>query len=112
MKAEYYFHLDEEARAYRIIGLAARMCFEMGLHRREVLTKNFVSENDCSWAVRLFWSIYVLDRRWSFGTGMPFAIQDSDIDASLPEPVRLYSLRLNMTRLADHPNRTKEHLTW
>ncbi|KAL9119438.1 MAG: hypothetical protein Q9187_004008 [Circinaria calcarea] len=84
--AEYYFHLDEEARAYRIIGLAARMCFEMGLHRREVLTRNFVSENDCSWAVRLFWSIYVLDRRWSFGTGMPFGIQDSDIDASLPEP--------------------------
>ena len=34
----------------------------------------------------LFWSIYVLDRRWSLGTGMPFALQDADIDVSLPKP--------------------------
>jgi hypothetical protein len=34
----------------------------------------------------LFWSIYVLDRRWSFGTGMPFALQDSDIDPLLQKP--------------------------
>lgn len=36
--------------------------------------------------LRLFWSIYVLDMRWSFGTGMPFALEDSDIDPWLPEP--------------------------
>lgn len=111
MEAEYYFHLDEEAQAYRIIGLVARMCFEMGLHRREILAKSFVSENNCFWAVRLFWSIYVLDRRWSFGTGMPFAIQDSDIDSSLPEPVRQYILGPNAARVADIPRRTKGHLT-
>jgi hypothetical protein len=29
----------------------------------------------------------VLDRRWSFGTGMPFALQDTDIDPDLPKPV-------------------------
>ena len=63
------------------------MCFEMGLHRREVLIKTFRSGDDYSWGVKLFWSIYILDRRWSFGTGMPFAIQDADIDPLLPEPV-------------------------
>lgn len=26
-----------------------------------------------------YWSVYTLDRRWSFGTGLPFAVQDSDI---------------------------------
>lgn len=36
----------------------------------------------------LFWAVYNLDRRWSFGTGMPFAMQDSDIDPLLPKPVR------------------------
>ena len=36
--------------------------------------------------LRLFWSIYVLDMRWSFGTGMPFSLEDSDIDPWLPEP--------------------------
>ena len=47
----------------------------------------FPNEEERSWAIKLFWSIYVLDRRWSFGTGMPFALQDTDIDPQLPEPV-------------------------
>lgn len=40
-------------------------------------------------AIKLFWSIYVLDRRWSFSTGMSFAFQDSDLDPKLPNPVGL-----------------------
>ncbi|MCJ1243721.1 hypothetical protein MMC30_000918 [Trapelia coarctata] len=84
--AQYHFHLDQEAQAYRVIGLAARLCFEMGLHQYETLTKSFSLESDLAWAIRLFWSIYVLDRRWSFGMGMPFAIQDVDIDPALPQP--------------------------
>lgn len=36
--------------------------------------------------LRLFWSIYILDIRWSFGTGMPFSLEDTDIDPWLPEP--------------------------
>lgn len=46
----------------------------------------FPGELQCRWASRLFWCIYVLDRKWSFGTGLPFAIQDSDMDTNLPEP--------------------------
>lgn len=67
------------------------MCIELGLHRRDALFKALPDDEERSSAVNLFWSIYVLDRRWSFGTGMPFAIQDSDIDPTLPEPVRLPS---------------------
>ena len=89
-KAQYHFHVDEEAQASRIIGLAARMSCEMGLHRRDSLTKLFNTTDELARAIRLFWSIYVLDRRWSMGTNMPFAIQDSDIDPTLPEPVREY----------------------
>ena len=86
-QAEYNFQQDNEVQAYRIIGFAARLCLELGLHRRETLVKTLPNEEDRSWAVKLFWSIYVLDRRWGFGTGMPFALQDSDIDSTLPEPV-------------------------
>lgn len=57
------------------------------MHRREIITKIYADKDECSWALKIFWTIYVLDRRWSFGTGMPFAIQDADIDPSLPEPV-------------------------
>jgi regulator of sirC expression with transglutaminase-like and TPR domain len=38
-------------------------------------------------AARVFWVIYVLDRRWSFGTSLSFALVDRDIDPELPEPV-------------------------
>lgn len=57
------------------------------MHRREIITKLYPDDDDFCWALKIFWSIYVLDRRWSFGTGMPFAIQDADIDPTLPEPV-------------------------
>ncbi|MCJ1475617.1 hypothetical protein MMC13_004280 [Lambiella insularis] len=90
--AEYHFHLGDEQQAYRIIGLAARLCFEMGLHRRDSLFKNFSHKEEMRWAVRLFWSIYALDQRWSFGTGMPFAIQEADIDPLLPRPVRMLTV--------------------
>jgi hypothetical protein len=70
-----------------MIGQVARMAIECGLHRRDSFFKVVVDERERMAAIKLFWSIYVLDRRWSFGTGMPFALQDADIDPSLPEPV-------------------------
>jgi hypothetical protein len=68
------------------------MCIELGLHRRDSLFKVVTDKEERANAIKLFWSIYVLDRRWSFGTGMPFALQDADIDPSLPEPVSCTTL--------------------
>lgn len=70
------------------------MSIELGLHRRDSFFKVVTDERERIAITKLFWSIYVLDRRWSFGTGMPFAIQDSDIDPSLPEPVCNFLLSL------------------
>ena len=81
----YEFHRDNEGTAWRIIGLTARLCIELGLHRRETY-EAIQDEAERTETVLLFWSIYVLDRRWSFGTGMPFALQDGDIDPQLPKP--------------------------
>lgn len=69
--------------------MAVRGSMELGLHRQETWQKTggvFPGALEWIWASRLFWCIYVLDRRWSFGTGLPFAIQDSDMDTNLPEP--------------------------
>lgn len=73
--------------AYRLIGLAARMCLELGLHRRDAVMKSFPLEDQWNEITRIFWTVYSLDRRWSLGTGLPFVIQDEDIDPNLPEPV-------------------------
>lgn len=63
------------------------MCVELGLHRRDSMFRMITDDEERADALRLFWSIYVLDHRWSFGTGLPFALQDADIDPTLPEPV-------------------------
>jgi len=86
-KSIHQFHSDEEVLAWRTIGLATRAALEMGLHRRENQFSEFHDEQQQLWANKLFWCIYVLDRRWSFGTGLPFAFHDEDIDPDLPEPV-------------------------
>lgn len=78
--------MDEEILAWRTIGIVERMCLEKGLHRRETLNQPAITAVGKERVLRLFWSIYVLDMRWSFGTGMPFALEDSDIDPWLPEP--------------------------
>lgn len=86
-KSIYYFHCDDELLAWRTIGIAAREALEMGLHRRKSLFDNFKDPDTRRLATRVFWCVYVLDRRWSFGTSLSFALSDRDIDAGLPEPV-------------------------
>jgi len=64
----------------------------MGLHLRDPPFATFKSAQERELANRLFWCIYCLDRRWSFGTGLPFGIQEDDIDPSLPEPVSCFNV--------------------
>lgn len=86
-KSFYQFYRDEEVLAWRTIGLAARIAVELGLHLNDPPFATFRSTRERELANRLFWCIYCLDRRWSFGTGLPFGIQEEDIDPSLLEPV-------------------------
>ncbi|KAL2846642.1 hypothetical protein BJY01DRAFT_247169 [Aspergillus pseudoustus] len=81
-----YFQIGEETLAWRTIGIVERMCLEKGLHRRETLKHPTIVAAGKDRVLKLFWSVRVLDLRWSFGTGMPFGIDESDIDPWLPEP--------------------------
>ncbi|ATY60895.1 Casein kinase regulatory subunit [Cordyceps militaris] len=81
----YYFHSDDELLAWRAIGVAAREALEMGLHRKRSLYDNFTDTASRQRALRVFCCCYILDRRWSFGTSLSFALVDSDIDPTLME---------------------------
>lgn len=59
---------------------------EIGLHRKQSLIDKYADKETRSFAIQVFWVVYELDRRWSFGTSLPFALNDRDIDANLPEP--------------------------
>ncbi|KAL2852560.1 hypothetical protein BJX68DRAFT_274947 [Aspergillus pseudodeflectus] len=85
----FHSYRDDEVISWRSIGMAARGSMQLGLHRQETWLRTggiFPGELAWTFASRLFWCIYVLDRKWSFGTGLPFAIQDADMDTNLPEP--------------------------
>ncbi|KAK5937698.1 hypothetical protein PMZ80_009827 [Knufia obscura] len=98
LTATFHFQKDEETQAWRFIGIAGRQCIEMGLHRRDSLMRSFPNnQSEFAHAVRVFWVVYALDRRWSFGTGMPFSLQDSDIDPLLPEPDNTYPYLKHIT---------------
>lgn len=83
--AGYRFLSGDEVLAWRTMGLVTRLCFELGLHRREGLAM-IADPNDRRNALHTFWSAYMLDRRWSFSSGLPFSCQDDKIDPKLPFP--------------------------
>ncbi|KAJ5683370.1 Casein kinase II regulatory subunit [Penicillium macrosclerotiorum] len=85
----FHSYRDDEVISWRLTRIATSACMELGLHRQETWQRTggvFPGELAWTWAVRLYWCIYVLDRKWSFGSGLPFGIQDTDMDVNLPEP--------------------------
>jgi hypothetical protein len=63
---------------------------QMGLHRCDTWLRTggiFPGDLERSWAINLFWCIYVFDKEYSFETGLPFGMRDSDMDVTLPRPV-------------------------
>ncbi|GFP54776.1 uncharacterized transcriptional regulatory protein C530.08 [Trichoderma asperellum] len=83
--AGYRFLSNEEVLAWRVMGQVVRLCVELGIHQKRGLM-TIQNEVERKNALNSFWSAYVLDRRWAFGTGLPYAIQDDEIDPTLPLP--------------------------
>lgn len=84
--AGYRFLSNDEVLAWRVMGQVVRLCVELGIHQKRGLMK-IQDESERKNALNSFWSAYVLDRRWGFATGLPFALQDDEIDPQLPFPV-------------------------
>jgi hypothetical protein len=57
------------------------MCQELGLHKSIV--------EQAPWVLRMFWSIYVLDKRLSFMVQLPFTLHDEDIGHTIPANVSI-----------------------
>ncbi|KAF6517100.1 hypothetical protein HZS61_002661 [Fusarium oxysporum f. sp. conglutinans] len=84
--AIHSFLSGDDLQAWRLIGIPARSCLELGLHQATTYTTMFKEPLERKMAIRLFWSVHTLDRRWSFGAGLPFIIQSNDIDSNIPWP--------------------------
>ncbi|KAF2622446.1 hypothetical protein BU25DRAFT_402429 [Macroventuria anomochaeta] len=110
MLSLYFCHTEEELFAWRAIGRACRQALEMGLHRKQSLLDNFKDTEERELAVQVFWVVYELDRRWSFGTSLSFALNDRDIDTQLPEPGKAYPYLKGMVAYAKLCSRVWEAL--
>lgn len=78
----YLFRLDANERASTILAITISHLHQIGLHRQMVVSTMPIHEGEQF--RRLWWCVYVLDRRISLETGLPFMIQDVNVDAALP----------------------------
>ena len=76
------FRLDANQQASRILAMTISEAHTIGLHREKTVEKFSVFNAEMS--RRLWWSLYVLDRRIALETGEPFVIQDFNVDTALP----------------------------
>ncbi|KAI5459327.1 hypothetical protein BGZ63DRAFT_426613 [Mariannaea sp. PMI_226] len=74
----FFFLSDREIRAWRGISVVMRLIQELTCTNSEEMDAQPSSQLK-EIGEKVYWTVYTLDRRWSFGTGMPFAVQDSDI---------------------------------
>lgn len=83
---------DTSASIWHLVGIGARICFELGLHLEQKQmgrashgphqTKSVTLERELK--KRCFWCLYNLDRVVSFTLGRPVVIRDEEIDVQLP----------------------------
>ncbi|KAL2114031.1 hypothetical protein VUR80DRAFT_1327 [Thermomyces stellatus] len=92
---------DTSTSVWHLIGVAARTCLEMGLHRGSTYAlpddgggqegggdrdaSRSVAREEMETRKRCFWSLVALDRITSLALGRPLAIQLEDIDVDFPD---------------------------
>ncbi|KIM92628.1 hypothetical protein OIDMADRAFT_185085 [Oidiodendron maius Zn] len=89
--AMYHFLRDVLRLASRTVAMAARLALEFGLNRREIIKTTISGKESQERAETVVWSIFVLDRVFSFPAGLPPHFSDDIID--LPKPANLPYLR-------------------
>ncbi|KAJ5766237.1 Fungal specific transcription factor [Penicillium nucicola] len=85
---------DTSSSMWHIVGIASRMCLELGLHREQVYkVPRGTGSSDTSQQLiahevrrRCFWCVVAMDRVVSITLGRPLAIHLQDADVALPDP--------------------------
>lgn len=83
LQAFYSTTLNRRNTAYTYIGLALRLSIMLGLHRK-IPANSSLSPPEKEHRIRVWWTVYTLDRLMSSKVGLPTMIQDTEIDAQIP----------------------------
>ncbi|ODM17062.1 hypothetical protein SI65_07461 [Aspergillus cristatus] len=98
----YLFRLDANESAEKVLALAVTHSHNLGIHRRKVVEG--ISAFNSEMVRRVWWCIYLMDRRLAIDTGHPFLIQDVNVDTPLPRELSDDWL----TRYRDDPSTNHE----
>ncbi|PVH85160.1 hypothetical protein DL98DRAFT_583756 [Cadophora sp. DSE1049] len=82
LQVVYLFRLDASEKAERTLAHAISSAHILGLHRKGFYTGMSVFDDEMF--TRVWWGIYLLDRRLSLESGRPFLIQDANIETRTP----------------------------
>lgn len=77
----YCTRAPKDPGAWTFVGLAIRLCIELGLHRRR---RETIATINGEMDKRRWWTAYFLERDICIAIGRPPSITDHDIDAELP----------------------------
>ncbi|KAE8330263.1 fungal-specific transcription factor domain-containing protein [Aspergillus sergii] len=86
---------DTSTSLWHIVGVASRMCFELGLHREQTYRPTETTDTrdktsyaaiQCEISRRCFWCVVAMDRIVSITLGRPLAIHLQDVEVALPDP--------------------------
>ena len=75
------------SRAWFLSGLAIRYAQALGLHLRNDTKRADMSDVRKEQCVRIWWSVYSLERMLEVMTGRPSSIRDREVSAALPVPI-------------------------
>ncbi|KAF4446667.1 hypothetical protein F53441_9709 [Fusarium austroafricanum] len=81
LKGWYDFFQEMPRSAWRMCGIAGRMLMELGLHNAEVFRHTVKTEAQRIEACTLISSIVILDRQWSYATGLPTHFQETSFSS-------------------------------
>jgi len=81
-EALYLQCLDFRSAAYNVVGQALRIALAEGMHTN--MEDQGLDETHVQRSRNVWWTVYILDRQMSSLMGVPLAVRDEDITASLP----------------------------
>lgn len=76
-------NLNNQSRSRLYASMACRMCLDLGLHKRYLITDK-TSNSDLEVRKRILWSCYCLDKMQNICVGRPWSILSKDIDLDMP----------------------------
>ncbi|KAL2206858.1 hypothetical protein CC79DRAFT_1370256 [Sarocladium strictum] len=78
---------DMRASAYSFIGYAMRIALAIGMNRE--LPEGSLDDSEYKRRRRVWWTIFIIDRKLNVVIGAPLSIHDEDVDISTPDELDL-----------------------